>query len=66
MMAFYNTHSALDSTGGDLTSAKTAKRQLAVEYSRFTDYVHSRDNSFQRVSSGMILNALSVMTSLPF
>ena len=43
-------------------SVKTPKRQLAVEYSRITDYVHSRDDSFQRVPSGIILNALSVMT----
>ena len=27
-------------------SAKTPKRQLAVEYSRITDYVHSQDDSY--------------------
>ena len=58
-------------------SAKTPKRQLAVEYSshwlktaavaafavvEITDCVHPRDNLFQRVPSGIILNALSVMT----
>ena len=43
-------------------SVKTPKRQLAVQYSRITDYVHSRDDSFLRVPSGIILNALSVMT----
>ena len=67
---------ALYSTGRDLTSAKTPKRQLAVEYTQvtgwklqvwpdflaveITDYVHSRDSSSQRVPSGIILNALSV------
>ena len=49
-------------TGRDITSAKIATRQLAVEYSRITDYVHSRDDSFQRVPSGIILNPLSVTT----
>ena len=77
MMASYNTHLALYSTGGDLTSAKTPKRQLAVEYSsqwlktaavaafpvvEITDCIHSQDDSFQRVPRGIILNALSVMT----
>ena len=67
---------ALYSTGRDLTSAKTPKRQVAaVEYSshwlettgvaafqvvEITACVHSRDDSSQRVPSGIVLNALSV------
>ena len=56
-------------------SAKTPKRQLAVEYSshwleaagvatfsvvEITDCIHSRDDSSQLVPSGIVLNALSV------
>ena len=80
-MAFYNTDLALGFIphrhDRDLTSAKTSKRRLAVEYSshwletaavatltvvEITDCVHSQEDSFQRVPSGIVLNALSVMT----
>ena len=79
MMAFYNTHLALGFIlhRRDLTSAKTPKRQLAVEYSsqwlktaavaafpvvEITDCIHSQDDPFQRVPRGIVLNVLSIMT----
>ena len=86
-MAFYNTDLGLAFYNtdwlwafilhGNLTYAKTAKIQLAIEYStrwletapvatlqvvEITDCTHSQDDSFESVSSGILLNALSVMT----